>query len=157
MHGSCLSKHLNWNKESIEGREVWDIMCAWGTLCVLLFSHLLCLFMPLCWCVVPHVTVCICACIVCGMYSSELASLVFGVCVWMHVCECEETIERRPTESTAFLKVPEWVCHRERKLKEKGDCGERETFPRHPESVRAIKSHGWSESWETEPEHARGA
>lgn len=34
---------------------------------------------------------------------------------------------------------------------------ERETFPRHPQSVRLIKSHGWSESWETEPERAPGA
>lgn len=41
-------------------------------------------------------------------------------------------------------------------LRRKGTA-ERETFPRHPESVRLIKSHGWSESWETEPEHARGA
>lgn len=44
------------------------------------------------------------ACLVCGMYSTEFVHLVF-VCI--HVCECEETTEGRPTESTAFRKVPE--------------------------------------------------
>lgn len=43
-------------------------------------------------------------------------------------------------------------------LRRKGTAErERETFPRHPESVRLIKSHGWSESWETELEHAKGS
>lgn len=40
-------------------------------------------------------------------------------------------------------------------LRRKGTV-ERETFPRRPRSVRLIKSHGWSESWETEPECAEG-
>lgn len=43
-------------------------------------------------------------------------------------------------------------------LRRKGTAErEGETFPRRPQSVRLIKSHGWSESRETEPEHAGGA
>lgn len=48
--------------------------------------------------------------------------------------------------------MPECVCHGERNAEEKRDC--RETFPRHTESVRLIKSYGLSESWEIESVHA---
>ncbi|MED6236155.1 hypothetical protein ATANTOWER_005141, partial [Ataeniobius toweri] len=41
-------------------------------------------------------------------------------------------------------------------LKRKGTV-ERETFPRQPESVRLIKSHGSRGTLETEAGHARGA
>lgn len=42
-------------------------------------------------------------------------------------------------------------------LRRRGNCGERESFPRHPKSVRLIKSHGWRGSEETEPEHVKEA
>ena len=68
------------------------------SLCVFMCLHIL-VFMcaPACTCV--HL-----ACLECGMYSTESVRLVV---LCMHACECEENIEGRPTESTAFRKVPE--------------------------------------------------
>ncbi len=62
-------------------------------LCLRIFSHL-CVFLrvPVCMPCVWHVLYRVCA---------------LSLCVRMHVCECEETTEGRPTESAAFRKVPE--------------------------------------------------
>lgn len=95
------------------------------------------------------------ACVRCGVLSAADRPHLGFLCV----CVSARGARRGPSnrERCFCERMPERVCHRERKLEEKGDCGERETFPRHPQSVRLIKSHGWSESRETEPEHAGGA
>lgn len=152
MHGGCLSKHFKWNEGGHLGEMgVRHIMCAQGIQCVLLFSRILCVFMSSHIMVFVSVPVPVCVralCVACPLHTLCTQSLCVSV-----------KRPRRAVQQRALLyeRMPEWVCHRERKLEEKGDCGERETFPRHPQSVRLIKSHGWSESWETEPEHAGGA
>lgn len=113
-----------------------------------------------------------------GYCASSLSSSVFmSSCVMVFACSCVYLCVHACFSRALSLCVEAWVwgsrsalSNRERSfskgcqnefvtqsvnLRREGTV-ERETFPRRPQSVRLIKSHGWSESWETEPECAEG-
>lgn len=77
-------------------------MCAWGIQYVLLFSNILSVFMS------SHIFmfVCVPACTCVRLCMPCVRHVLYRtpVFVCMLVCECEETTEGRPTESTAFRK-----------------------------------------------------
>lgn len=129
-------------------RALWDIIrVAWG-------GCTPCCFMPL-------VAVCYCTYLCASVHALRMACFPKRACALgldVHAHVCDGTMQRAfQTASTPFRKVPEWVCLRECKLEEKGDCRERETFPRQPGSVRLIKSHSSNEGLETKAELAGGA
>lgn len=128
----------------IHGRGVWNtILMLEGETGRPPF-HLVYLCLPILWCL--HAPTCTCEC----MHASPAhLSLCVDARVWGN-CGVLSNRERCFPKGCQNEFVTQSV-----NLRRKGTV-ERETFPRRPQSVRLIKSHGWSESWETEPECAEG-
>lgn len=128
---------------AIYGRGVWSIMLVLGGYCASSFSS--CVFMSSCIMVFP------CSCVYLWVHAcfSRALSLCVEAWVWGNRGALSNR-ERSFSKGCQNEFVTQSV-----NLRRKGTV-ERETFPRRPQSVRLIKSHGWSESWETEPECAEG-
>lgn len=128
---------------AIHGREVWSSILVLGGNWASSFSS--CVFMS------SHIMVFACSCVYLWVHAHFSRAL--SLCVDARVrgnCGALSNRERCFSKGCQNEFVTQSV-----NLRRKGTV-ERETFPRHPQSVRLIKSHGWSESWETEPECAEG-
>lgn len=128
---------------AIHGRGVWSPILVLGENWTPPFSS--CVFMS------SHIMVFACSCVYLWVHARFSHAL--SLCVDARVqgnCRALSNRERCFSKGCQNEFVTQSV-----NLRRKGTV-ERETFPRHPQSVRLIKSHGWSESWETEPECAEG-
>lgn len=136
---ACI--HVRVSVFAVHGWDVWSIITALWGYCA--SSFLSCVFMSS-WIIVF-------ACSRAYLWVHACFSHALSLCVEAWVWENRQALSNR--ERCFSNGCQNEFVTQSLNLRRKGTV-ERETFPRRPQSVRLIKSHGWSESWETEPECA---